>query len=167
MTNWVSCQCTNCGRTLEFDPAQGNEVIQCPHCLKPTLLYVPVAQQSAQAGMPPVISPQEILTTTSNDFVGFTIEAYLGVVRGIVVRSPDIIQGMIGGLKSIVGGNIETYAQVCEETRGQAFGRMIQQARELNANGIIAFRYDATEFSEGVTEVLAYGTAVRLRRNGM
>jgi uncharacterized protein YbjQ (UPF0145 family) len=110
-----------------------------------------------------MISPHEIITTTSNDVSGYSIEAYLGVVRGIVVRSPDILQGMLGGLKSIVGGNIETYAQVCEETRRQAFERMVQHARQVNANAIIAVRYDATEFSPSITEVLAYGTAVRLR----
>jgi len=159
---WASCQCSNCGRTLEYNQAQTNEVIQCPHCLKNTLLYVPMSQQPYVAGAPPVISPHEVIATTGNDFVGFTVEAYLGVVRGVVVRSPDILQGVLGGLKSIVGGNIETYAEVCEETRRQAFERMVQHARQVNANGIIAVRYDATEFSPGITEVLAYGTAVRL-----
>ena len=79
-----------------------------------------------------------------------------------MVRSPDIIQGVFGGLKQIVGGNIETYARVCEETRRQAFSRMVEQAKAMNADAIIAMRYDATEFAPGITEVLAYGTAVKL-----
>jgi len=162
--DWASCQCTACSRPLEFQRAQAGTLIQCPHCLKNTVLYIPASQSQFSANaVPPLISPHEIITTTSNDVSGYSIEAYLGVVRGIVVRSPDILQGVLGGLKSIVGGNIETYAQVCEETRRQAFERMVRHARELNANAIIAVRYDATEFSPGITEVLTYGTAVRLR----
>jgi uncharacterized protein YbjQ (UPF0145 family) len=105
-----------------------------------------------------------IIATTGNTVEGSTIGAYLGVVRGIVVRSPNLVQGMFGGLKQMVGGNIESYAQVCEEARRQAFERMVQQADRLNADAIIGVRYDATEFTPGATEVLAYGTAVRLAR---
>ncbi len=70
----------------------------------------------------------------------------------------------MGGLKQIVGGNIESYARVCETAREEAYHRMIQQARSKGADAIIAMRYDATEFAEGVTEVLAYGTAIKLDR---
>lgn len=119
---------------------------------------------------PPAPNPQpaprersgRVIATTGNEVSGFAIESYIGVVRGIVVRSPNMVQGMFGGLKQIVGGNIESYAQVCEEARRQAFDRMLQQARDLDADAIIAVRYDATEFTPGATEVLAYGTAVRL-----
>ena len=100
--------------------------------------------------------------TTGNEVAGRTIESYLSVVRGIVVRSPDIVQGVFGGLKQIVGGNIETYARVCEEARKQAFDRMVVQAKAMHADAIIAVRYDATEFAPGITEVFAYGTAVKL-----
>jgi uncharacterized protein YbjQ (UPF0145 family) len=103
-----------------------------------------------------------VLVTTGNDVSGRTIKNYLGVVRGIVVRSPSIAQGVLGGLKQIVGGNIESYAHVCELARQEAFDRMVSHAQDINADAIIAMRYDATEFSQGVTEVLAYGTAVQL-----
>lgn len=103
-----------------------------------------------------------MIATTGNDIAGRTIKSYLGVVRGIVVRSPNIAQGVLGSLKQIVGGNIESYANVCEEARRQAFDRMVQHASQLRADAIIAMRYDAAEFAQGVTEVVAYGTAVTL-----
>jgi uncharacterized protein YbjQ (UPF0145 family) len=103
-----------------------------------------------------------MIVTTGNEVEGRPVEKYIGVVRGIVVRSPNIAQGILGGLKQIVGGNIESYAQVCEAARDEAFQRMVRHAEERNADAIIGMRYDATEFADGVTEVLAYGTAVRL-----
>src|SRR5437763_17171486 len=103
-----------------------------------------------------------MIITTGNDVTGHAIAEYLGIVRGIVVRSPSIAQGFFGGLKQIVGGNIEAYAQVCETARQEAFERMVEHAEAIEANAIIGMRYDATEFSAGVTEVLAYGTAVRI-----
>jgi uncharacterized protein YbjQ (UPF0145 family) len=103
-----------------------------------------------------------MIATTGNEVAGRTVKSYLGVVRGIVVRSPNIAQGVLGGLKQIIGGNIESYAAVCEEARKQAFDRMVQHAVELNADAVIAVRYDATDFTAGATEVLAYGTAVKL-----
>jgi uncharacterized protein YbjQ (UPF0145 family) len=103
-----------------------------------------------------------IIVTTGNEVSGQAIGGYLGIVRGIVVRTPSIAQGFIGGLKSIAGGNIEEYAQVCEEARREAFERMIRHAMQVGADAIIGMRYDATEFSQQATEVLAYGTAVRL-----
>src|SRR5262249_50399675 len=156
-SGWATGLCLNCSRPLEFQLSEAGTVVTCPHCLQLTVLNLPGSQLQSQPGsIPPLISPQEIITTTGNDVAGYTIEAYLGIVRGIVVRSPDILKGVLGGLKSIVGGNIETYAKVCEEPRRQAFDRMVQHARELNANAVIAVRYDATEFSPGITEVLTY-----------
>jgi uncharacterized protein YbjQ (UPF0145 family) len=105
---------------------------------------------------------EEIVVTTGNDVAGFRIERYLGVVRGIVVRAPSMGQGFRGAFRQIVGGNIQPYEQVCEAARHEAYTRMLTHARELGAHGIVAMRYDATEFSSGVTEVLAYGTAVTL-----
>lgn len=101
-----------------------------------------------------------MITTTGNEVSGFSISQYLGIVRGIVVRSPTISQGLLGGLKQIIGGNNEQYAAVCEVAREEAYERMIQHAEQRGANAIIGMRYDATEFAAGVTEVLAYGTAV-------
>lgn len=103
-----------------------------------------------------------MIVTTGNEVEMGRIVQYLGVVRGIVVRSPSIGQGIVGGLKSIVGGNIEEFAQVCEAARQEAFNRMITHAQEIGADAVIGMRYDATEFSQAATEVLAYGTAVKL-----
>jgi uncharacterized protein YbjQ (UPF0145 family) len=103
-----------------------------------------------------------VIVTTGNEAAGHVITAYLGIVRGIVVRSPTISQGLLGGLKQMVGGNIESYATVCEHAREEAYERMVLHAEERSADAVIGMRYDATEFAEGVTEVLAYGTAVKL-----
>lgn len=103
-----------------------------------------------------------MIVTTTNEVSGRQIIAYLGVVRGIVVRSPNIAQGFLGGLQTIVGGNIEQYVRVCEQARQDAFTLMVQHALQIGADAIIGMRYDATEFQQSVSEVLAYGTAVRL-----
>jgi uncharacterized protein YbjQ (UPF0145 family) len=103
-----------------------------------------------------------MIVTTGNEVAGRAVTSYLGVVRGIVVRSPNIAQGLLGGLKQIVGGNIEQYARVCERARQDAFDRMVAHAEQLGADALVAVRYDATEFVTGTTEVLAYGTAVKL-----
>jgi len=84
----------------------------------------------------------------------------LGVVRGIVVRSRSIFGTIGAGLQTIVGGNITLLTNLCEKTRSEAFELMLQHASELGANAVIGARYDATEVMQGVTEVLAYGTAV-------
>jgi uncharacterized protein YbjQ (UPF0145 family) len=103
-----------------------------------------------------------LIVTTTNDVSGRQVVAYMGIVRGIVVRSPNIAQGFLGGLQQIVGGNIDQYAQVCEQARQDAFMLMVQHAMQIGADAVIGMRYDATEFAQGVSEVLAYGTAVRL-----
>ena len=104
-----------------------------------------------------------MIVTTGNDVSGKEVAEYLGVVRGIVVRATGIGAGFIGGLKSIAGGNIEEFTVVCEQARMDAFNRMVRHAHEIHADAVIGMRYDATEFSQGSTEVLAYGTAVKLR----
>ena len=104
-----------------------------------------------------------MIITTGNEVYAHAITAYLGLVRGIVVRAPTISQGLMGGLKAVVGGNIESYAQVCESAREESLNRMEKHAREMGADGVIALRYDATEFAQGTTEVLCYGTAVKLK----
>lgn len=105
-----------------------------------------------------------MIVTTGNDIAGHEIVQYLGIVRGIVVRSTGIARGLVGGIRSIVGGNIPEYVAVCEEARQHAYELMVQHATELGADAILAVRYDATEFMQGSTEVLAYGTAVKVRR---
>ena len=101
-----------------------------------------------------------ILVTTGNEIEGQRIARYLGVVRGIVVRSPSIGKAFLGAFKQLAGGNIKEYIDVCEQARHDAYERMLAHAREIGANAIIGMRYDATEFAQGATEVLAYGTAV-------
>ncbi len=103
-----------------------------------------------------------MIVTTGNEVEMGKITQYLGVVRGIVVRATGIGRGIVGGFKALGGGNIEEWSQVCEAARQEAFNRMIAHAQAINADAIIGFRYDATEFSQGATEVLAYGTAVKL-----
>jgi uncharacterized protein YbjQ (UPF0145 family) len=105
-----------------------------------------------------------MLVTTGADVTGHDISTYLGIVRGIVVRSPNIAQGLMGGLKSIIGGNIESFAQVCEKAREDAYERMVAHAQQLGADAVIGMRYDADQFSDNATEVLCYGTAVKLLR---
>jgi uncharacterized protein YbjQ (UPF0145 family) len=100
------------------------------------------------------------MVTTAFELPNFRITQNLGVVRGIVVRSRNIFATIGAGLQTIVGGNITVWTKLCEDTRSDAFDIMIQHATEIGANAIVAARYDATEVSAGVTEVLAYGTAV-------
>ena len=103
-----------------------------------------------------------MIVTTTNDVPGHQIVEIIGIVRGIVVRAPGIGQSFLGGLKQMIGGNIESYAEVCEDARRDAFKRMVAHANEKDADAIIGMRYDATEFAQSTTEVLAYGTAVKL-----
>ena len=101
-------------------------------------------------------------TTTAFDLPGHRTVSTLGVVRGITVRSRSIVGSFIGGLQTIVGGNITIYTELCERAREDAFQLMIQHAEAVGANAIIGVRYDANEIMAGVTEVLCYGTAVRV-----
>ena len=102
-------------------------------------------------------------TTTTFSIEGYRIVKYLGVVRGLVVRAPTIAQGIMGGLKSIIGGQIGAYTEMCEQTRQQAYDLLIDHARAVGANAVVGMRYDASEIGGGrssATEVLCYGTAV-------
>jgi uncharacterized protein YbjQ (UPF0145 family) len=103
-----------------------------------------------------------IPVTTTLNIDGYRIREYRGIVRGIVVRAPTIAQGILGGLKSIIGGRIGAYTQMCEQARQQAHDLMIDHAQELGANAVIGLHYDASEVvaRESATEVLCYGTAV-------
>lgn len=104
----------------------------------------------------------KLLITTANHVDGHRVAEHLGLVRGIVVRSPGFARGVVGSLRSLFQGNITQFETVCETAREQATERMVEHATRLGADAILAMRYDATEFSAGITEVLAYGTAVRL-----
>ena len=104
------------------------------------------------------------LVTTALEVPGYRITDALGVVRGITVRSRSLIGTIGAGLQTIVGGNITLLTELCEQSRAESFGIMIRHANDLGADGIVAVRYDATEVMRGVTEVLCYGTAVRLAK---
>jgi len=104
-----------------------------------------------------------IPVTTTFSLEGHRITEYKGLVRGIVVRAPTISQGILGGLKAIIGGQIGAYAEMCEQARQQAFDRLIQHATQLGANAVVGLRYESSEVGGGkssATEVLCYGTAV-------
>lgn len=104
-----------------------------------------------------------IPVTTTFTIEGYRIQRYLGVVRGIIVRAPTIAQGILGGLKSIVGGKIGAYTEMCEQARQQAYDLLIDHASAIGANAVVGLRYDASDIGRtrgGATEVLCYGTAV-------
>lgn len=98
--------------------------------------------------------------TTSNTLEGYRITKHLGIVRGITVRSRSLFGNIGGAFQSLVGGKISIYVELCETTREEAYQLMLQNANERGANAIINMRYDANEVMAGITEVLAYGTAV-------
>ena len=100
------------------------------------------------------------MVTTQFELDGFRVTRTLGVVRGIVVRSRSIFGTIGAGLQTLIGGNITLLTNLCERTRQEAFDLMLAHAAELGANAVVGARYDATEVMQGVTEVLAYGTAV-------
>ena len=101
--------------------------------------------------------------TTTFTLEGYRIDRYLGVVRGIIVRSRSIFGTVGASLQTLVGGDISLFTNLCEETRAHAFQRMTQHAAQMGANAIVGVRYDATEIMQGVTEVLCYGTAVTVK----
>jgi uncharacterized protein YbjQ (UPF0145 family) len=100
------------------------------------------------------------LVTTNIQLDGYRVVKHLGVVRGIIVRSRSLFGNIGAGIQILFGGNISLYTNLCEQTRSDAYELMIRHAENRGANAVMAFRYDATEIASGVTEVLAYGTAV-------
>jgi uncharacterized protein YbjQ (UPF0145 family) len=101
-----------------------------------------------------------MLIVTTNDAPGYRVVKTLGLVRGITVRSRNAISDMVGGLQSMLGGRVETYVKLAEASRAEALQEMVEHAQAMGANAVIGMRYEANEIMEGVTEVLAYGTAV-------
>lgn len=104
------------------------------------------------------------MTTTQFELDGYHVSRSLGVVRGIIVRSRSILGTIGAGFQTLVGGNITLLTNLCEKTRSDSFELMLQHAAQLGANAVVGIRYDATEIMQGVTEVLAYGTAVVVER---
>jgi uncharacterized protein YbjQ (UPF0145 family) len=105
------------------------------------------------------------LVTTNIQLDGYRVVKNLGIVRGIIVRSRSLFGNIGASFQILFGGNISLYTNLCERTRSDAYELMIRHAEELGANAVMAFRYDATEIASGVTEVLAYGTAVVVEKN--
>ena len=110
------------------------------------------------------IAIDRAMVTTAFVIDGYRVTKSLGVTRGIIVRSRSIIGNIGAGIQTIFGGNITIYTALCEQAREHAFELMIGHAVKMGANAVIGFRYDATEVSPGVTEVLAYGTAVQMQK---
>lgn len=105
-----------------------------------------------------MILPDKV--TTAFELPGFRVRRSLGIVRGITVRSRSILGTLGGTLQTVIGGNITAFTNLCEKAREEAFEHMLSHAAQMGANAIIGMRYDANEVMDGVTEVLAYGTAV-------
>ena len=112
--------------------------------------------------MPVRVEP--MMVTTSTELPGYRIVRNFGIVRGIIVRSRSLLGSIGAGLQTIIGGNITLLTELCENTREEAYELMLQHAAQHGANAVVAMRYDATEVMQGVTEVLAYGTAVIVER---
>ncbi|HXW55349.1 MAG TPA: YbjQ family protein [Candidatus Cybelea sp.] len=105
------------------------------------------------------------MVTTAFDLPGHRVARSVGVVRGVTVRSRSVLGTLGASLQTVIGGNITLFEEMCEKTREQALDLMIDHAAQLGANAVIGVRYDATEVMQGVTEVLAYGTAVQVERS--
>jgi uncharacterized protein YbjQ (UPF0145 family) len=101
-----------------------------------------------------------MLIVTTNDVPGHRIVRTLGLARGITVRSRNLVADAIGGIQSMLGGRVEAYVKLAEASRAEAYAHLVEQAQSMGANAVVAMRYESNEIMEGVTEVLAYGTAV-------
>ncbi|HVZ75739.1 MAG TPA: YbjQ family protein [Candidatus Paceibacterota bacterium] len=104
------------------------------------------------------------MVTTAFVLDGYKISRDLGITRGIIVRSRSLVGNIGAGIQTLFGGNITLYTALCEQARTHAYDLMVEHAEQMGANAIVGFRYDATEIAGGVTEVLAYGTAVIAER---
>jgi len=105
-----------------------------------------------------------MLVTTSTNLEGYKVTQQLGLVRGITVRSRSLLGNLAGAFQTLMGGNISVYTELCETARSEAYELLVRHAQQAGANAIINMRYDANEIMDGVTEVLAYGTAVVVER---
>jgi len=118
------------------------------------------ASYAQPGGGRPTLPLTHAMVTTALELPGVRVVQNLGLVRGLTVRSRSVLGNIGAGLQTIFGGNITILSNLCEHARSEAYELMIQHAQEMGANAIISVRYDATEVMSGVTEVLAYGTAV-------
>lgn len=107
-----------------------------------------------------------MIVVTTNDLPGHRIIRYIGLVRGLTVRSRNIVANIGGGLQSLLGGNVTIYTDLAEQARQEAYDNLVAHVVGMGANAVLAMRYDANEIMEGITEVLAYGTAVWVEEDG-
>ncbi|MEP7210112.1 MAG: YbjQ family protein [Alphaproteobacteria bacterium] len=107
-----------------------------------------------------------MIVVTTNDLPGHKVIRYIGLVRGLTVRSRNLVANIGGGLQSLLGGNVTIYSDLAEQARQEAYDNLVAHAVGMGANAVIAMRYDANEIMEGITEVLAYGTAVWVEEDG-
>jgi uncharacterized protein YbjQ (UPF0145 family) len=121
----------------------------------------PIEANPYRVGFEPIV---HVIVTTGNEVAGHEIVQYLAIVRGIVVRATGFGKSFMGSLKALGGGNVQEFIDVCEAARHDAYRQMVEHAQAVGAHAIIGMRYDATEFMQGSTEVLAYGTAVRIEK---
>ena len=159
--------------TLKY-PKVSESIRKCPK-LSICVYFIPKLSETIQkleVGFPvagclcsKLIFMDTNLITTSNQLEGYRITKHMGVVRGIVVRSRSLFGNIAGGFQTLLGGKISIYQELCEKTREEAFQQMVGHAQERGANAIINMRYDANEVMQGVTEVLAYGTAVTIEKS--
>ena len=105
------------------------------------------------------------MVSTTFDIPGYRIVEGLGMVKGITVRSRDVFSNIGANFRALAGGKIDAYVQLCESAREEAYNELLMHAESLGANAIVGFRYDANDIMQGITEVLAYGTAVRVEKN--
>ena len=105
-----------------------------------------------------------MLVATTNDLPGYRVTQHLGMVRGVTVRSRSVIGNVGGAIQAVFGGNLSIYTKLAETARQEAYDLLVQHAREIGADAVIAMRYDANEIMDGITEVLAYGTAVKAEK---
>jgi uncharacterized protein YbjQ (UPF0145 family) len=122
------------------------------------------ASAAEAQGEKPIMLTRDMVTTAF-DLPGHRVTRTVGVVRGVTVRSRSLLGTLGASLQTVIGGNITLFEEMCEKTREQALDLMIAHAAQLGANAVIGVRYDATEVMQGVTEVLAYGTAVQVERS--
>ena len=104
------------------------------------------------------------MVTSANELAGYRIMRNIGIVRGITVRSRSVLGNLAAGIQTIIGGNISILTELCEKAREEAYEILLQHAAQHGANAIVCMRYDANEVMQGVTEVLAYGTAVQVEK---
>jgi len=104
------------------------------------------------------------MVTSTNELPGYRIVRNFGIVRGITVRSRSVLGNLAAGIQTIIGGNISILTELCEKAREEAYEILLQHAAQHGANAIVCMRYDANEVMQGVTEVLAYGTAVEVQK---